>query len=161
MHSNLRTDFLLKVDPDVSILYPKVYNLLPQLVKKKRVYGHIYDKKSRPTRGKDTELHYRGRFMPTFAAGSAYLLTGDIISFIAENAGRFHNFANEDSALGLWIAPLGVQFEFMPFLIQCTEGEPLASRPVDSNDLFLAWDNFEKSGSLCHPKAIPLTKFLE
>ena len=64
--------------------------------------------------GKWAERSYHSLTYPPFACGSAYILSKDIVDWIAENSDRLKRFQGEDVSLGIWLSGVEVSREDSP-----------------------------------------------
>ena len=52
-----------------------------------------------------TVPRFRFRYLP-YALGGGYVLSSDLVSFIASNSARLQLYGSEDVSVGVWLAPL-------------------------------------------------------
>ncbi|CAG2158634.1 unnamed protein product [Oppiella nova] len=56
--------------------------------------------------GKWAENDYESPLYPTFACGSGYVLSADLVQWIASNANYLHRFQGEDVSMGIWLSAI-------------------------------------------------------
>jgi beta-1,3-N-acetylgalactosaminyltransferase 2 len=56
--------------------------------------------------GKWRDDSYNSITYPPFPCGAGYILSADLVRFIARNADFLHYYQGEDVSLGIWLAPL-------------------------------------------------------
>ncbi|XP_077879207.1 UDP-GalNAc:beta-1,3-N-acetylgalactosaminyltransferase 2 isoform X5 [Ictidomys tridecemlineatus] len=57
--------------------------------------------------GKWQELEYPSPAYPAFACGSGYVISRDIVNWLASNSGRLKTYQGEDVSMGIWMAAIG------------------------------------------------------
>lgn len=107
---NLKFSYLLKVDDDSFVRLDVIISELEKNLQRGKLYWGFF-------RG-DAHVKFRGawaeknwhlcdRYLP-YAQGGGYILSGDLVNFIAQNADLFQKFNSEDVSVGAWLAPLQV-----------------------------------------------------
>lgn len=107
-------DFLLKCDDDSYVLIHKILKELDQWQNggsKKELYWGFFNGRAQVKRSgpwKETDWILCDYYLP-HALGGGYVLSYNIIKFIANNADilKLHN--SEDVSVGLWLAPLNIE----------------------------------------------------
>ncbi|KAJ8359955.1 hypothetical protein SKAU_G00164800 [Synaphobranchus kaupii] len=57
--------------------------------------------------GKWQELEYTSPAYPAFACGSGYVVSRDLVEWLADNADRLKAYQGEDVSMGIWMAAVG------------------------------------------------------
>ncbi|CAL1535495.1 unnamed protein product [Lymnaea stagnalis] len=101
--------YVLKVDDDS---YVRVSNILAELQHKSkdRLYWGFFDGRANvKTSGKWREGNWNlcDRYLP-YARGGGYVLSSDLVQFIAINHELFQHYLSEDVSVGTWLAPLKI-----------------------------------------------------
>lgn len=106
-----RVDFkyLFKADDDT---FARMDVLISELRHKqpKRLYWGFFDGRARvKTRGQWAETNFKlcDHYLP-HARGGGYILSADLVHFIASNADLLQKFNSEDISVGTWLAPLHI-----------------------------------------------------
>ena len=102
-------DYFLKVDDD-SLVNLKSMKWVVDTLPEGSLYKGLFFNRAiihRKGKHKDLNFHLCDTFLP-YAAGSGYMLSRDLVQYIADNAHRLRKFANEDVSLGTWLAPLDI-----------------------------------------------------
>lgn len=107
--------YLLKVDDDSFVNIPSLVKELSKLNSDPR-YRTLYlgyfngaarVKKTGPWAERDWILS--DRYLP-YARGGGYVIGGDLAAFVSKNSGILKVYANEDVAMGAWLAGLDVWY---------------------------------------------------
>lgn len=106
---HVKYNFLMKVDEDSFV---RVEKILDELLTKpqERLYWGFFDGRAHVKRsGKWSESDYVlcDRYLP-YALGGGYVISKDLVVYIANNADMLKQLNNEDVSLGTWLAPLDV-----------------------------------------------------
>ena len=107
--NNVKFQYLLKADDDSFVRVDKV---LLELKRKppERFYWGFFDGRAHVKRsGKYMEKSYVlcDRYLP-YALGGGYVISTDLVQFVAKNADYLKLYNNEDVSLGTWLAPLDI-----------------------------------------------------
>jgi len=89
------------------------------------------------THGKWAEHEYHSISYPPFACGSGYILSNNLVMWLATNADSLNIYQGEDTSLGIWMAALKHQRIHEP-RFQCskfTNDIDLNSFTIPENDL--------------------------
>ncbi|KAL4221233.1 UDP-Gal betaGal beta 1 [Mactra antiquata] len=102
-------NFLLKVDEDSFV---RVENILNELLSKPmaRLYWGFFDGRAHVHQhGKWAEKNFVlcDRYLP-YAVGGGYVISKDLVNFVARNADMLTLYKNEDVSLGIWLAGLDI-----------------------------------------------------
>ncbi|XP_005109120.1 beta-1,3-galactosyltransferase 6 [Aplysia californica] len=109
LDQNVDFQYVLKVDDDSFV---RVSNVLAELQHKPkdRLYWGFFDGRARvKTSGKwkETDWNLCDRYLP-YARGGGYVLSSDLVHFIASNQEFFQLYLSEDVSVGAWLAPLKI-----------------------------------------------------
>jgi beta-1,3-N-acetylgalactosaminyltransferase 2 len=101
--------------------------------------------------GKWAEPNYPALVYPKFACGSGYLLTYDLVHWLANNADDLKTYQGEDVSMGIWLAAVGPTYIDEP-LWQC-EKECLSDMYVEPelwpDELRSIWTDHQTCGDPC------------
>jgi len=110
LNRNVKFKYLLKVDDDSYVQLPLVLEELKNSNFDKSLYWGFFDGRA-PVwlKGKWAEKEYRlcDKYIP-YALGGGYVLSHDLVKYIAENAQILQKFKNEDVSVGTWLGPLKI-----------------------------------------------------
>ena len=105
---NVMFRFLLKCDDDTYVQLHQLHYELKEVPYKQRIYWGFFNGNA-PVfkRGpwKETKFLLCDRYLP-YAAGGGYILSHDLVAFIASNSRYLQLYDNEDVSVGVWLAPL-------------------------------------------------------
>ena len=106
---NLRTEYYMKVDEDSFVRLNEVVKELDSKPTELLYWGFFSGAAKIQMYGKWAELHYFlcDHYLP-YAVGGGYVISGDLVRYLAENAEKLHVFNNEDVSVGTWLAPLKI-----------------------------------------------------
>ncbi|RWS24768.1 hypothetical protein B4U80_08322, partial [Leptotrombidium deliense] len=103
--------YVLKVDDDSFVRIDAVLNELLERkkVRTKLFWGYFDGRASVKRKGQWKEDHWFlcDRYLP-YAIGGGYVLSSDLVRFIAENGDSFQMYTSEDVSVGVWLSPLKV-----------------------------------------------------
>ncbi|KAL7287253.1 hypothetical protein TKK_0018382 [Trichogramma kaykai] len=111
IHQNHEFEFLLKADDDSFALIDQILRELNrwQLKGTKReLYWGYFDGRARVKRSgpwKETDWFLCDLYLP-YALGGGYILSYNLVTFIADNADYLKLYNSEDVSMGLWLAPV-------------------------------------------------------
>nr|XP_031527789.1 UDP-GalNAc:beta-1,3-N-acetylgalactosaminyltransferase 2 isoform X6 [Vicugna pacos] len=102
-------DLLLKTDDDCYIDLEAVFNriALKNLDGPNFWWGNFRLNWAVDRTGKWQELEYPSPVYPAFACGSGYVISKDIVHWLASNSGRLKTYQGEDVSMGIWMAAIG------------------------------------------------------
>lgn len=110
MDTNIEFSFLFKGDDDtfvrIELLLQELQNRTP-----KRTYLGFFDGRARVKKvGQWAEPNWIlcDRYLP-HARGGGYVLSTDLVSYIARNSDLLQHFSSEDISVGAWLGPLEIQ----------------------------------------------------
>ncbi|CAL7942220.1 unnamed protein product [Xylocopa violacea] len=104
-------DFLMKCDDDTFVLVHKILKELDRWENKgtkKELYWGFFNGKAQVKRNglwKETDWILCDYYLP-YALGGGYVLSYNLVKFIATNADILKLYKAEDVSVGLWVAPL-------------------------------------------------------
>uniref|UniRef100_A0A8C8SEV1 Hexosyltransferase n=1 Tax=Pelusios castaneus TaxID=367368 RepID=A0A8C8SEV1_9SAUR len=101
--------------------------------------------------GKWQELEYPSPAYPAFACGSGYVISKDIVQWLASNAERLKTYQGEDVSMGIWMAAIGPK-RYQDSLWLCEKTcEPgmLSSPQYSPQELSELWRVKELCGDPC------------
>ncbi|MFT7806152.1 UDP-GalNAc:beta-1,3-N-acetylgalactosaminyltransferase 2-like [Arapaima gigas] len=106
-----RADFslLLKTDDDCYIDADAVLMKIDQkgLKRSNFWWGNFRQSWAVDRVGKWQELEYASPAYPAFACGSGYVVSRDLVQWLADNADKLKAYQGEDVSMGIWMAAVG------------------------------------------------------
>ncbi len=104
--------YLMKADDDTFVVVDRLYDELQHSNYPHSLYWGYFDGRAPVFRGekeryRETEYVLCDRYIP-YALGGGYVLSSDLVGFIASNSERLRGYRAEDASLGTWLAPLKV-----------------------------------------------------
>lgn len=108
--NNINMDYFMKVDEDTFVRLDQVLHKLTAKPKQFLYWGFFDGRAHVKKTGKWAEKDFVlcDRYLP-YALGGGYVLSQDLVHYVATNAENFQIFNNEDVSLGTWLAPLKVK----------------------------------------------------
>ncbi|CAK6442253.1 unnamed protein product [Pipistrellus nathusii] len=105
--------------------------------------------------GKWQELEYPSPAYPAFACGSGYVVSRDIVHWLAGNADRLKTYQGEDVSMGIWMAAIGPKrYQDSLWLCEKTCETGMLSSPQHSpRELAHLWRLKERCGDPCQCEA--------
>jgi len=107
-------DLLVKTDDDCYLNIPSILKLLgASKLNRNEIwwYGNFRFNWPLDKFGKWAELEYSGSVYPAFACGSGYILSKEVVKWIALNSEYLHCYQGEDVSMGIWLAALNPHLE--------------------------------------------------
>ncbi|KAM8852177.1 UDP-GalNAc:beta-1,3-N-acetylgalactosaminyltransferase 2 isoform 2-T3 [Synchiropus picturatus] len=101
--------------------------------------------------GKWQELEYASPAYPAFACGSGYVVSRDLIQWLASNAENLKAYQGEDVSMGIWMAAVGPQ-KYQDSGWLCEKEcflDMLSSPQHTAEELHLLWDRKKASNHHC------------
>ncbi|KAM4842712.1 UDP-GalNAc:beta-1,3-N-acetylgalactosaminyltransferase 2-like [Thomomys bottae] len=100
---------LLKTDDDCYIDFEAVLHRIAQknLEGPNVCWGNFRLNWAVDRMGKWQELEHPSPAYPAFACGSGYVISRDIVDWLAGNSGRLKTYQGEDVSMGIWMAAIG------------------------------------------------------
>uniref|UniRef100_A0A3B4G6H6 Hexosyltransferase n=1 Tax=Pundamilia nyererei TaxID=303518 RepID=A0A3B4G6H6_9CICH len=101
--------------------------------------------------GKWQELEYASPAYPAFACGSGYVVSRDLVQWLANNAEKLRAYQGEDVSMGIWMAAVGPQKYQDPGWLCEKECylDMLSSPQHTANELHVLWDRKRACGDPC------------
>uniref|UniRef100_A0A8C8XMA3 Hexosyltransferase n=3 Tax=Panthera TaxID=9688 RepID=A0A8C8XMA3_PANLE len=150
-------DLLLKTDDDCYIDLEAVFNRIAHknLDGPNFWWGNFRLNWAVDRTGKWQELEYPSPAYPAFACGSGYVISGDIVHWLASNAGRLKTYQGEDVSMGIWMAAIGpARYQDGLWLCEKTcETGMLSSPQYSPQELTQLWRLKEACGDPCQCEA--------
>ncbi|XP_041486562.1 UDP-GalNAc:beta-1,3-N-acetylgalactosaminyltransferase 2-like isoform X1 [Microtus oregoni] len=148
---------LLKTDDDCYIDLEAVFNRIAQknLNGPNFWWGNFRLNWAVDRTGKWQELEYPSPAYPAFACGSGYVISKDIVDWLAGNSGRLKTYQGEDVSMGIWMAAIGPKrHQDSLWLCEKTcETGMLSSPQYSPQELSRLWELKELCGDPCQCEA--------
>ncbi|XP_046795446.1 UDP-GalNAc:beta-1,3-N-acetylgalactosaminyltransferase 2 isoform X3 [Gallus gallus] len=146
-------DLLLKTDDDCYIDLEAVFNRIIQkkLDRPNVWWGNFRLNWAVDRTGKWQELEYPSPAYPAFACGSGYVISKDIVQWLASNSERLKTYQGEDVSMGIWMAAIGPRrYQDSLWLCEKTcESGMLSSPQYSPQELRELWRVKELCGDPC------------
>ncbi|XP_002736365.1 UDP-GalNAc:beta-1,3-N-acetylgalactosaminyltransferase 2-like [Saccoglossus kowalevskii] len=110
---NIEFDFLLKTDDDCYVDIERIAHKLRSLeLRRTDKFWWSQFRKHWPINsfGKWAELTYTASEYPMFACGSGYVLSSDLVGWLARNKDFLHRYQGEDVSMGIWLSAVNPNF---------------------------------------------------
>ncbi|XP_046326793.1 beta-1,3-galactosyltransferase 6-like isoform X1 [Haliotis rufescens] len=109
IHEHVDFKFLLKVDDDSFVRLDALLKELKFKDEEKLYWGFFDGRAHVKQRGKWKEQEWVlcDRYLP-YALGGGYVVSSDLVHYVASNANYLKTFISEDVSLGVWLAPVNV-----------------------------------------------------
>ncbi|NP_001084830.1 UDP-GalNAc:beta-1,3-N-acetylgalactosaminyltransferase 2 [Xenopus laevis] len=148
-----RFEFLLKTDDDCFIDIDNVLKMVAQkeLQKENAWWGNFRLNWAVDRTGKWQELEYLSPAYPAFACGSGYIISNDIVQWLAVNSQRLKTYQGEDVSMGIWMSAIGPsRYQDSRWLCEkkCEAGM-LSSPQYTPQELMEIWQQKERCGNPC------------
>jgi len=104
-------DFLLKVDDDSYVRVKEVWDEIRRDDSTRMLYwGYFYGRGRVKTKGLWKEPNWKlcDYYLP-YARGGGYVISREVVKYLALNWRLFQQYQSEDVTLGAWLAPLAVE----------------------------------------------------
>ncbi|XP_027047750.1 beta-1,3-galactosyltransferase 6-like [Pocillopora damicornis] len=164
-HANF--SYLLKVDDDSFVRLNVILNELQSTYSMKRLYwgffrGDAHVKFTGPWAEKNWNLC--DRYLP-YAQGGGYVLSRDLVNFIARNSDFLQKFNSEDVSVGTWLAPLQVNrvhdYRFdTEYRSRGCNNLHIVSHKQSVSDMYQKHRQLQKDGKLCHQETHLMNSFI-
>ena len=108
IHYNVQFRFLLKCDDDTYVQLHQLHYELKEVPYKQRVYWGFFDGRAVPfKKGSWKEKNWLlcDRYLP-YALGGGYIISHDLVAFVATNSRYLQLYNSEDVSLGVWLAAI-------------------------------------------------------
>ncbi|XP_075049858.1 UDP-GalNAc:beta-1,3-N-acetylgalactosaminyltransferase 2 [Mixophyes fleayi] len=151
--ANADFDFLLKTDDDCFIDLDNVFRALQakRLKGPNAWWGNFRLNWAVDRTGKWQELEYLSPAYPAFACGSGYVISQDIVRWLAANADGLKTYQGEDVSMGIWMSAIGPRrYQDERWLCEkmCV-GDMLSSPQYSPQELSELWRQKERCGNPC------------
>lgn len=144
---------LLKTDDDCYIDVDSVLAKIDQkgLQRSNFWWGNFRQSWAVDRIGKWQELEYASPAYPAFACGSGYVVSRDLVQWLASNADQLKAYQGEDVSMGIWMAAVGPQKYQDPGWLCEKECylDMLSSPQHTAEELRLLWDRRRSCGDPC------------
>ncbi|KAM7293278.1 UDP-GalNAc:beta-1,3-N-acetylgalactosaminyltransferase 2 [Ixodes scapularis] len=154
LERSVEFDFLYKTDDDTVANLEAIRDHVPTT--RQNVWWSSFRENWPVERyGKWAEASYRASSYPAFACGSGYVLSRNLVLWLARNKNSLHPYQGEDVSMGIWLAAVA------PTLIHddhnwtcgypCHEGvpSPFNRAQLSPAEIKKVWTNFKRTGKLC------------
>ncbi|ETE69403.1 UDP-GalNAc:beta-1,3-N-acetylgalactosaminyltransferase 2, partial [Ophiophagus hannah] len=146
-------DVLLKTDDDCYIDLETIFNRikLKNLGRPNIWWGNFRLNWAVDRTGKWQELEYPSPAYPAFACGSGYVISKDVVEWLASNSERLKIYQGEDVSMGIWMAAIGPKrYQDDLWLCEKTcESGMLSSPQYSAQELAELWRIKERCGDPC------------
>lgn len=150
---NAGFNLLLKTDDDCYIDVDSVLMKIDQkgLKRSNFWWGNFRQSWAVDRIGKWQELEYASPAYPAFACGSGYVVSHDLVQWLASNAGKLKAYQGEDVSMGIWMAAVGPQkYQDAGWLCEKECYLDMLSSPQHSpEELHVLWDRKQACGDPC------------
>uniref|UniRef100_A0A8C5MEK8 Hexosyltransferase n=1 Tax=Leptobrachium leishanense TaxID=445787 RepID=A0A8C5MEK8_9ANUR len=148
-----RFEFLLKTDDDCYIDIENMFKMIDHknLKTTNTWWGNFRLNWAVDRTGKWQELEYLGPAYPAFACGSGYVISQDIVQWLASNSDRLKTYQGEDVSMGIWMSAIGPKrYQDKHWLCEkvCETGM-LSSPQYSAQELVELWKQKERCGNPC------------
>lgn len=165
---HVKFDFLLKVDDDSFVQANHIFDELVAMKKNTdRFYWGYFDGRAHVKRkGQWAEKQWFlcDRYLP-YALGGGYVISSDLVSFIAKNSDLFQLYKSEDVSLGTWLSPLALNRVHDPrfdteYKSRGCSNKFLVSHKQSVQDMIEKFENLNKIGKLCKKEVFSKTYYI-
>ena len=148
--------YLFKGDDDTFILLNDVLQELANRESKSSYYWGYFNGKARVKKGgkwKETNWFLSDRYLP-YALGGGYVISGDLLHYIAVNAKGLQLYHSEDVSVGVWLSGFvaerkhDVRFN-TEFVSRGCRNIYLVSHKQSVHDMKSKYYNMQKTGKQC------------
>uniref|UniRef100_A0A8C8DXW6 Hexosyltransferase n=1 Tax=Oryzias sinensis TaxID=183150 RepID=A0A8C8DXW6_9TELE len=153
---NTAFSLLLKTDDDCYIDVDSVLLKIDHKALKRRHFwwGNFRQNWAVDRIGKWQELEYASPAYPAFACGSGYVVSRDLVQWLASNADQLKAYQGEDVSMGIWMAAVGPQkYQDAGWLCEkeCY-ADMLSSPQHTAEELRSLWDRKRVCGDPCETR---------
>lgn len=157
IYDSMTFSFLLKVDDDSFVMIPELIDYLNGLQRSEKLYlGFFRGSATVKRQGKWAEHDWFlcSHYLP-HARGGGYLLSHDLVEFIASNQRWLTEYANEDVSVGTWLAPLNILRLHEPrfdveYRSRGCKNKYLVMHKISPDEMRVRFSNLKVTGKLCH-----------
>ncbi|KZS05998.1 N-acetyllactosaminide beta-1,3-N-acetylglucosaminyltransferase 4 [Daphnia magna] len=155
LHSNHNFSFLLKCDDDSFVRMSPLIEQLHKQPQKHLYWGFFKGGSNVFQKGKwkENDWFLCDTYLP-YALGGGYVLSSDLVEFIAKNAPFLQQYKSEDVSVGVWLSPLkihrvhDVRFD-TEFKSRGCYNKYLITHKQSANQMREKHANLVKTGKLC------------
>ena len=156
LNKNVDFSFSLKIDDDSFVDIRQLFRELMKITDSKRLYwGYFNGHAQVQHKGKWKEVNWNlcDHYLP-YARGGGYILSKQLVQFLAQNADLLTVYKNEDVSVGAWLAPLNVtrvhdvRFDTEWSSRGCSN-QHLITHPVDISKMYQLHETLVNTGRLC------------
>lgn len=156
VNNRYRTSYVAKFDDDSFVRLDSLFDELTQRKDASKLYwGYFVGGSPIKKSGQWTESKWFlcDRYLP-YAVGGGYVISADLVNFIASNSHFLQLYVSEDVSLGTWLAPLeinrehDVRFDTWYKSRGCSN-EFLVTHKQTPTTMRVKYLNLESSGKLC------------
>lgn len=155
LQRSIEFDYLVKTDDDSLVDLQGLRDNVPKK-KQQNIWWSTFRENWPVIRyGKWGESTYRAPVYPAFACGSAYVLSRELVLWLARNKNYLHSYQGEDVSMGIWLAAISPRLINEPRNWSCSYGCPDGvSRPynraqLSPEEVKSVWATFKKHKKLC------------
>ncbi|XP_017319648.1 UDP-GalNAc:beta-1,3-N-acetylgalactosaminyltransferase 2 isoform X3 [Ictalurus punctatus] len=150
---NADFSLLLKTDDDCYINVDEVLMNIDykSLMRSNLWWGNFRQSWAVDRVGKWQELEYTSPVYPAFACGSGYVVSRDLVEWLASNAEKLKVYQGEDVSMGIWMAAVGPQkYQDAGWLCEKECYVDMLSSPQHTvKELRYLWDQKRVCGDPC------------
>ncbi|XP_071840499.1 beta-1,3-galactosyltransferase 6-like isoform X1 [Apostichopus japonicus] len=153
--SNVEFDYMLKVDDDSFVRLDVLQRELESKSKVKLYWGFFDGRAHVHRNGKYGEADWVlcDRYIP-YALGGGYVISSDLVHFVARNAPYLKLHHAEDVSLGSWLAPVDVTREHDPrfdteYKSRGCRNVYIISHKQSIESLRNKWQHLQSTGKMC------------
>ncbi|XP_030235462.1 UDP-GalNAc:beta-1,3-N-acetylgalactosaminyltransferase 2 isoform X2 [Gadus morhua] len=150
---NAEFSLLLKTDDDCYIDVDAVLTKIDHkgLRRNNSWWGNFRQSWAVDRIGKWQELQYPSPAYPAFACGSGYVVSRDLVQWLADNADQLKAYQGEDVSMGIWMAAVGPdKYQDPGWLCEKECYQDMLSSPQHSpEELRLLWARKRHCGDPC------------
>ena len=155
IYSNIDFKYVLKVDDDSFVIIPRILSELKQIPADRLYWGFFDGRANVKKSGQWAETNWIlcDKYLP-HARGGGYLLSYDLIAYIAMNSDLLQLFNSEDISVGTWLAPLKINRIHDPrfdteYASRGCSNDFIVTHKQTSKDMTEKWASLQSSGDLC------------
>lgn len=143
--------FLLKTDDDCYIHLDNVLRALERVQGPNAWWGNFRLNWAVDRTGKWQELEYMSPAYPAFTCGSGYVISRDIVQWLAANADRLKTYQGEDVSMGIWMSAIGPRrYQDDGWLCEKSCDRAMLSAPqFSAQELAELWRQKQRCGNPC------------
>lgn len=155
VYSTYHFNFLLKCDDDSFVRVPLLLKELHKQPQKLLYWGFFKGGSSVFQKGKwkESDWFLCDTYLP-YALGGGYILSSDLVQFIANSAPLLQRYKSEDVSVGVWLSPLklhrihDVRFD-TEFKSRGCYNEYLITHKQSASEMRAKYSNLVKTGNMC------------